>query len=991
MAWFVKRGIAGGWAGGWYRGGWCRGAVLVPKWKWSGGEMYRVNRRCRNADGITRQHFPEVLDSLGKGRAVAGTKRKRVEEEEDGAKNLAELWSLLNFILPDYVSGVVLPPANERAPPLRAHGHLHRHAAHDPQAVPVAEGDGGCIGQSEFEETPADDELSDPEPQIQPEEILPPVLKKTRYSAHRVDLCQGRSLLALLEDDLPLSFYDMQADELLEPHRVGVVVTLPRAHPTRYLDAYWEGWVRVLRMRPIDTEEDSYPLYKIRQLETRVLEWRDRWLVVREGNIHLCRDEERTIHTLALSHLLQLTNSGLPPAATPSSKTRVLLARFGPGQQKPSSLGSTRASSPIGMTRFDYSDSDSNLSSPVFAHDSSDSNRPRRKLQKRARKRPDPEFLAMDLKDDAAYVSLLRVFHRHTLPRSTFVDKLPVGTADFLPHAHPHASPFAHHPHPDDDADDPTPPALRHPPSLAHLRAPPRGLSLGALPYPEWRTGLLQRARRAGLGRIGRAVEWVLWNGNGSAAEEGEWMLEGQSPVRSRRGTGKGKGAAQRERGRGRRAPKPTSTDGYDSDDEDPDPGAASDGSSSSAGSGRGWGGARSETEWEGWMGDLRRQARVAADEHIRESMRLEAQRRAEESRDAELGLPPLPPGATASSAAEVTISRVGTGADDRQRRAALEPSAFVTSLSGVNPPTHAAYHHPPPSQSHHGHGASPSAGSSTSGGAHMLTPVLSSPSSNESLGFAFAPRAELGDDDAAAALHAHAAYMAHTRAHSHTLLHSVSMHDVHPHGYAHGYAHPLHMNFPASHGGAGPLAFDAAFARRPSMPVIGSGARWGEGSRPSTAERDAGGSSTGVTEVPRAGASASLGRSGSVGGGKGLLRKRDGQREREREQSDASDWRKGKERERERSPIPAFTARRPRLSVSTTDPPRVSSRGQPQQVLSPPATPLTEHAHLPAPDTLNPLVPVKKKRRNLARGVSIRAEKFVKSLDSALDFVDGR
>ncbi|KAJ7701325.1 hypothetical protein B0H14DRAFT_3527640 [Mycena olivaceomarginata] len=807
---------------------------------------------------------------------------------------------------------------------------------------------------SEFDEPPADDELSDPEPQIQPEEILPPVLPKKRAilptasTSAKGDLYSQFTLIRfstgqLLEDDLPLSFYDMQADELLELHRVGVVVTLPRAHPTRYLDAYWEGWVRVLRMRPIDTEEDSYPLYKIRQLETRVLEWRDRWLVVREGNIHLCRDEERTIHTLALSHLLQLTNSGLPPAATP---------------QKPSSLGSTRASSPIGMTRFD-SDSDSNLSSPVFAHDSSDSNRPRRKLQKRARKRPDPEFLAMDLKDDAAYVSLLRVLHRHTLPRSTFVDKLPTTTQTT-----------------------PTPPALRHPPSLAHLRAPPRGLSLGALPYPEWRTGLLQRARRAGLGRIGRAVEWVLWNGNGSAAEEGEWMLEGQSPVRSRRGTGKGKGAAQRERGRGRRAPKPTSTDGYDSDDEDPDPGAASDGSSSSAGSGRGWGGARSETEWEGWMGDLRRQARVAADEHIRESMRLEAQRRAEESRDAELGLPPLPPGASASSAAEVTISRVGTGADDRQRREALEPTAFVTSLSGVNPPTHPAYHHPLQSQSHHGHGASPSAGSSTSGGAHMLTPVLSSPSSNESLGFAFSPRAELGDDDAAA-LHAHAAYMAHTRAHSHTLLHSVSMHDVHPHGYAHGYAHPLHMNFPASHGGAGPLAFDAAFARRPSMPVIGSGARWGEGSRPSTAERDAGGSSTGVTEVPRAGAAASLGRSGSVG--------RRARGSGEREQSDASDWRKGKERERERSPIPTFTARRPRLSVSTTDPPRVSSRGQPQQALSPPATPLTEHAHLPAPDTLNPLMPVKKKRRGLARGVSIRAEKFVKSLDSALDFVDGR
>jgi hypothetical protein len=159
---------------------------------------------------------------------------------------------------------------------------------------------------SEFDEPPADDELSDPEPQIQPEEILPPVLRKKRAilptasTSAKGDLYSQFTLIRfstgqLLEDDLPLSFYDMQADELLELHRVGVVVTLPRAHPTRYLDAYWEGWVRVLRMRPIDTEEDSYPLYKIRQLETRVLEWRDRWLVVREGNIHLCRDEVRLV------------------------------------------------------------------------------------------------------------------------------------------------------------------------------------------------------------------------------------------------------------------------------------------------------------------------------------------------------------------------------------------------------------------------------------------------------------------------------------------------------------------------------------------------------------------------------------------------------------------------------------------------------------------------------------------------------------------------
>ncbi|KAF7370292.1 hypothetical protein MSAN_00660500 [Mycena sanguinolenta] len=847
---------------------------------------------------------------------------------------------------------------------------------------------------SEFEEPPITD-ISEPEPQPSPEEILPPIqppkkraILPTASTSAKGDLYSQYTLIRfstgqLLEDDLPLSFYDMQANELLELHRVGIIVTLPRAHPTRYLDAYWEGRVRVLRMKPLDDEEDSYPLYKVRQLETRALEWRERWLVVREGSIYLCRDETRLIHTLLLADLVQLTNTGVPPSATPSSKTRVLLARFSPAS---SSLVSTRASSPINPFG---SDSSSDLSSPIFAHDSSDSNRPRRKLHRRVRKRADPEYLILDLKDDAAYVSLLRVLHRHALPRSTFVDKLPVGTAELLEYSPRSALPD------DEDADDDAPPPLRHPPSLAHLHIPPRGLSLGALPFPEWRTNVLQRARQAGLGRIGKAVEWVLWNGE--TAEDPAWMLDSISPVRSRR---------RRRRRRQSPVKQPTSSDGYDSDlsgDASPslsEMNAEDDSDSDTSSSSRRGAGARSETEWVGWMGDLRRQTRVAKEERARAAAREEARRLAEETRDAELGLPPLPPG----SGAEVTISRVGTGVDDRQRRAALEPSATVTSLSGVNPPSHSL------SQAHLGllpHGTSSASSGTYSGSPSVVsahaTPVLSSPSSTESFGFAFSPLAppmELADPEDTSAptswmqlphfTQTHS--RAHSRTHSHTLLHSVSMHDVHPH------PHPLMTaNFPPSHGAAGPVAATLdPFARRPSMPAM-SAARWGDagagtsGSRPSSSsERGgeatvtvaSGGSSTGITEVPRA--PATVGRSGSVSGGKGLLRKKNEQKEREKEQqlSELSDWRKGKEKDKEKSP-PNTLSRRPRLSVSTTDPkglPRMPS----QQTFSPPQTPLTEQV-------ADPAVPVKKKKRGLARGVSIRAERFVKSLDSALDFVDGR
>ncbi|KAJ7108863.1 hypothetical protein C8R43DRAFT_185332 [Mycena crocata] len=814
---------------------------------------------------------------------------------------------------------------------------------------------------SSDEEPPADDELSEPEaveirPPPQPKKrALPPSVE----TSAKGDLYSQFTLIRfstgqLLEDDLPLSFYDMQADELLELHRLGVVVTLPRADPTRYLDAYWEGWVRVLRMRPLEEEEDSYTLYKIRPTETRTLEWRDRWLVVREGSIYLCRDESRLIHTLSLADLVALNNSSslLPSSATPSSSTRILLARF---SAHPRSHAPTRASSPL--TNFG-SDSSSALSSPVFAHESSDSNRPRRiKTKKRKRKKPDPEFLALDLKDDSAYVSLLRVLHRHALPASTFVDSLPVGPGDKVQprSARPEGE--------EDDAEDEAPPPLRHPPSLAHLRVARGGLSLGALPFPEWRTNLLARARRAGMGRIGKAVEWVLWNGDCGDDPHG-WTADG--PI-SRKGKG---------RERLLRIAQPRSTDGYDSDvsgdasfsdgDVEEEEEEEEEEDSDDEGYGGRTGG-RSETEWVGWMGDLRRQARVTQENRERARAREEARRIAEEARDAELGLPPL----LALSGAEiVTVTRVGTGVDDRTRRAALEPTAVVTSLSGVNPPQHNPSVH---SHSYSSTYAHTNASGSGSVSTHP-TPILSSPSSAESLAaFAFSPLApptELDEDVA----YAHSAY-SHTRAHSHThtLLHSVSMHDVQPH---HAFA-PSTSVVPLD-----------GFARRPSMPVIGSASRWGEGSRPSSVEREHAppppmqSTSTVIMEVPRT----AVVRTGSVSG-KGLLRKKDN-REREREsesdrrrEKDARDKDKDKDR-----------AGRPRLSLSTS----ARNIHQHQPPMSPPATPhegdyvgplggmYTDGAPGLAP-------PAKKKRRGLARGVSIRAEKLVKSLDSALDFVDGR
>ncbi|KAJ7464588.1 hypothetical protein FB451DRAFT_1403257 [Mycena latifolia] len=805
----------------------------------------------------------------------------------------------------------------------------------------------------EDEDPPADDELTDPEPEAQEEQVAvrpPPPQKKraivsTVPTSAKGDLYSQFTLIRfstgqLLEDELPLSFYDMQSDELLELHRLGVVVTLPRAQLTRYLDAYWEGWVRVLRMRPIDDEDDSYALYKIRPLETRALEWRDRWLVVREGSVYLCRDEARLIHTLSLADLTNLTNAApLPAAATPATATRILLARFAVAPAGPPSHAPTRAPSPFQRAPLASDSSSSALSSPVFAHDSSDSGRRRRaRPVRRRRKKPDPEYLALDLKDDSAYVSLLRVLHRQALPTSTFAAALPVGAGEHVPLSAGGAATDS-----DKDADEhDAPPPLRHPQSLANLHLHARGgRVLGALPFPEWRTTVLARARRAGMGRIGRAVEWVLYNGECRGEDDMGWAprngLSGEGEAvwgrnggeTRRRGRGKGKG---RER-----ALLPGSMDGYDSDvsgDEDASmSGSGSDSDSANEGGRGGRTGGRSETEWEGWMGDLRRQAREAQAALDRARAREEARRAAEAAREAELG---LPGGGAGADAVEVSVVRVGTGEDDRLRRQAMEPSAVVVSLSGVNPA----------GSSHHGHGhtASSSASASyayahtsASGSGSVSTHVLSSPSSAESLvPFAFSPLAPpppaLDDAPHAAAYSAHPHHSAH--AHAHTLLHSASM----------PFAPP-----------------GAEFARRPSMPVISGTARWGE--QQSLTSRA---SSPDITEVPRNAPPPSIVRRAS---GKGVLRKKD----KDREQSESD--RRQAQTQSQQSQSQAH--RRPRLSLSTSSP----------MIASPPLSPT------PREDTAGmlPTPAVKKKRRGLARGVSIRAERLVKSLDSALDFVDGR
>ncbi|TFK64740.1 hypothetical protein BDN72DRAFT_901315 [Pluteus cervinus] len=136
-----------------------------------------------------------------------------------------------------------------------------------------------------------------------------------------------------------------------------------------------------------------------------------------------------------------------------------------------------------------------------------------------------------------AYTSILRVLHRHA-PRpisSSFISRVPGLDNLNFPTTTPAAgakpssplSPTHPRQRPRDDSSEseaekapsanptsPTPgrPRPQHPPALANLSHPTQSdKRFGALPYPEWRVEVTERAQKAGLGDIGKAMEWLVW------------------------------------------------------------------------------------------------------------------------------------------------------------------------------------------------------------------------------------------------------------------------------------------------------------------------------------------------------------------------------------------------------------------------------------------------------------------------------------------------
>lgn len=211
--------------------------------------------------------------------------------------------------------------------------------------------------------------------------------------------------------------------------------------------------------------------------------------------------------------------------------------------------------------------------------------------------------------------------------------------------------------------------APHHPTSLVVARRK-SSTTFGALPYPEWRTTMVEKARRAGVGEVGRAMECFLFGPHTSerkTSQAADTLKEWKRKSHRKRPVDPGELGLRLEARRKRADrmshasssmpsplgddPERTSTDESDSGEES------------------------SEAEWLGWMADLHRQGRVT--KKLQEQAVADAKGSKHSLPGQDGYLPDLVPSSQAEHQRRL-----------QEERRALEPSAVVTTAQTTYPPS---------------------------------------------------------------------------------------------------------------------------------------------------------------------------------------------------------------------------------------------------------------------------------------------------------------
>ncbi|KAJ8089356.1 hypothetical protein PM082_014604 [Marasmius tenuissimus] len=156
----------------------------------------------------------------------------------------------------------------------------------------------------------------------------------------------------VLEDHFRVDDCSLSPYELIEIHRVGEVLSLPRTVIEQYVQPYWEGWVKSLRVVAREPTHASSKKQKGKRLEKErenedgsgaanrrrrsKLDWRDRWVFVKDGVLNLRKNrlDPNTAQLLPLDSLIEIRGSeqiGRSFTATsgnPASQQRIICAKF---------------------------------------------------------------------------------------------------------------------------------------------------------------------------------------------------------------------------------------------------------------------------------------------------------------------------------------------------------------------------------------------------------------------------------------------------------------------------------------------------------------------------------------------------------------------------------------------------------------------------------------------------------------------------------------
>ncbi|KAH9923102.1 hypothetical protein B0H21DRAFT_886383 [Amylocystis lapponica] len=401
-----------------------------------------------------------------------------------------------------------------------------------------------------------------------------------------------------------------------------------------------------------------------RERRLKKMEWRERWVVIHQGVFKLCKDRNDVspAHAAPLSALLALHGAeqlhpncpsspalhvpsspvGTPlsspilapnprPSYAPSitasatvheipmygrTSDRVICAKFRAGPHPPPHSPVVGGMSGVPEERRP---SDAGIAAGWWRrgskdHTAHDATAPRRDSKGGSEGEDadsdDAVWIVLDMRDEGAFTNILRVLHRHA-PASC--------VSSFAPHLSASTSkPEPGYSFPPPASSRPTSP-LRTPSPLSPMQESdvshtPRArrmadVSLQGLPYPEWRLAVVRRARRAGLGAVGRAMELVMF-GEDEAVNDAPAKPTVPAPPADPGGDVQVWPAVQR----------PARVFGEDVLDDTSDTDTDSTDSSTSTRS--------SECEWEGWTADLARQRAVHVHAEETRQRQLERGRR---------------------------------------------------------------------------------------------------------------------------------------------------------------------------------------------------------------------------------------------------------------------------------------------------------------------------------------------------------------------------